>query len=133
MTEDVGFGVAQTVEYGYYLETIHDGRHAVCERAVAHFRPAFDEFLDTINRNGPKGNPEEWYADVKAAAIKTAHGLALNTQNWAMNNHSYGTNAVIARDEKGKVIAKRGCDNRTGDAERGLTGFTVIDGVKKPI
>jgi hypothetical protein len=133
MIENVGFGVAQTMEYGYRLETIHDGRHAVCERAVNHFKPEFDTFLDRINSNPPKGDLKEWYAKVKNAAIEAAEGMALQAEEWARNNHSYGADAVIARNEKGKAIAKRGWDNRTGDAERGLTGYTVVDGVTKAL
>jgi hypothetical protein len=113
MTENAGFGVAQTVEYGNYLETAHDGRYAVCESAVDHYRPDFDKFLEKINANPPQGDPEKWFAKVKAAAITTAQGMALEAETWARNNHPW--------------------ENRTGDAERGLTGYTVIDGVRKPI
>jgi hypothetical protein len=113
MIENVGFGVAQTVEYGHYLETAHDEKYAVCERAVDHFKPDFDKFLDKINTSSPKGSPEEWYAKVKNAAIEVAQGMALETEAWARNNHPW--------------------TNRTGDAERGLTGYTVIDGVTTPI
>jgi hypothetical protein len=113
MTDNVGFGVSQTVEYGYYLETAHDGKYAVCEPAVNHYKPVFDEFLKIINTKTPKGDINEWYANVKNAAVEVAEGMALQAQVWAMINHPW--------------------ENRTGDAERGLTGYTVIDGVRKPL
>jgi hypothetical protein len=139
MIEDVGFGVSQTVEYGYYLETAHDGRHAVCERAVNHCKPDFDDFLKGINAHPPKGDLKEWYAGVKAEAIKTAKGMAGIAETWARENHSYGANAtfeVEVTNKKGKTekrTYKRGWDNVSTDAEKGLTGYTVIDGVRKPI
>jgi hypothetical protein len=113
MTDNVGFGVAQTVEYGYYLETDHDGKYAVCERAVDHYSSEFDQFINKINASPPKGDPEKWFAKVKDAAIATAQGMALYAEGWAMNNHPW--------------------DNRTGDAERGLTGYTVINGVTRAL
>ena len=113
MSEEVGFGVAQTIEYGKHLETAHDGKYAVCEKAVDHYAPDFSRFLDKINSSPPKGDPEKWYAAVKKAAIAAAQAMASYTEGWAMNNHPW--------------------INRTGDAERGLTGYTVIDGVKKAL
>lgn len=113
MSENVGFGVAQTVEYGYYLETARDGRHGVCERAVAHFKPEFDEFLDRVNSHPPKGDLKEWLAGLKSGAIETAKGMAGESEAWARENHPW--------------------INRTGGAERGLTGYTVVDGARKPI
>jgi hypothetical protein len=113
MIDNVGFGVAQTVKYGYYLETAHDKRYAVCEPAVNHFKPDFDEFLNAINANPPKGDLKEWYNGMKNIAIEAAEGMALQAQVWAMTNHPW--------------------TNRTHDAEKGLTGYTVIDGVTKPL
>jgi hypothetical protein len=113
MSEEVGFGVAQTVEYGKPLETANDGKYAVCEKAVDHYAPEFERFLNEINSKPPKGTPEEWFEKVKNAAIATARGMALYAETWAMNNHPW--------------------KNKTGDAERGLTGYTIIDGVIKAI
>jgi hypothetical protein len=113
MIDNVGFGVAQTVKYGYYLETDHDGKYAVCGPAVNHFKPNFDEFLKKINASSPKGDLEEWYAAVKAAGREAVEGMALETETWARNNHPW--------------------TNRTYDAEKGLTGYTIIDGVTRTL
>jgi hypothetical protein len=59
-TEDkVGFGVGhkappEGVTYGKYLETAHDGKYAVCQRAVDHFIPEFDAQLKNALNKMPR-------------------------------------------------------------------------------
>jgi hypothetical protein len=44
----IGFGVAQGVEYGKYLETAHDGKYAVCEKAINQFVPSFNAQIEKV-------------------------------------------------------------------------------------
>jgi hypothetical protein len=49
--DKIGFGVGQGVWYGKYLETICDGKHGICQRAVEHVMPEFDaQFKNALKR-----------------------------------------------------------------------------------
>jgi hypothetical protein len=51
--EGIGFGVTQGVDYGKYLETVSDGKYAVCEKAVTHFIPDFSAMIEDILKKRP--------------------------------------------------------------------------------
>jgi hypothetical protein len=50
---DISFYVAQGVEYGKWLETVHDGKYGICGRAVEHFIPEYNQWVDEFNRMKP--------------------------------------------------------------------------------
>jgi hypothetical protein len=52
--DKIGFGVGQGVWYGKYLETICDGKHGICQKAVDHFIPEFDAQLKNALNKMPR-------------------------------------------------------------------------------
>jgi hypothetical protein len=98
----VGFAVAQRVEYGKQLEADFNGRYAICKKAVDHFVPEFSQWVKTWRVGDPDADME----------LETkCRQLALDAQKWAQENHPW--------------------KNQTGQAERLLKGFLVIDGAYK--
>ncbi|GHU09753.1 hypothetical protein FACS1894151_08160 [Spirochaetia bacterium] len=40
--------ISQGKKYGYYLETAHDGKYAICKPALNHFIPIINSMIKTI-------------------------------------------------------------------------------------
>jgi 1,2-phenylacetyl-CoA epoxidase catalytic subunit len=51
--DKIGFGVAQGVEYGKWLEEAHDGKYGICRKAIDHFVPEFDAQIKDALKTRP--------------------------------------------------------------------------------
>jgi hypothetical protein len=109
--DSIGFGVGHTMEYGRYLEEAHDREYAICAKAVEHHMGAVKRAIREIELRGI--SEENLFAHIEGILSDTCLGLAAMTEQWAQRNKEW--------------------DYQTGDAELGLTGLVVEDGIARAI